>query len=325
MPRIYTVGELLIDFTAIDVNVSVEDASAFAKHPGGAPANAAVAVAKLGGQSSFVGCVGNDPFGDYLTGALKGYGVNADFVERTDRAPTTLAFVARREGEPDYFFVRNPGADVFLSDKNVESIPFTSDDMVHFGTNSLAEEPIATSVHKMAKRIREAGGMLSIDVNLRPAFWRNPEMAKERLEAFLPDAQLLKCNESELTWLTGEAEWEKGLAALHQRTDAVVICTLGKGGAVVSVKSGSMPIRVEGFRVEPVDSTGAGDTFIGAILYQLQKEGVKSSDLFGVQPASWSEYVRFASAAAAISVTRTGAMPSMPTMAEVKEFLSVNQ
>lgn len=321
MARVYAVGELLIDFTAMEENVSVQEAKAFAKHPGGAPANAAVAVARLGGQSAFVGCVGHDPFGEFLVDALRAYQVNVDYVERTTESPTTLAFVARRSGEPDYCFVRSPGADVFLSEKMAETLPLTASDVVHMGSNSLAEEPIYSSVKRIATRIGEAGGWLSLDVNLRPAFWSEPELAKARLAPLLPEARLVKCNEAELLWLTGESDLEAALRAIRGRTEAVVICTLGGSGSLVSAPQWQEPLRVEGFRVQAVDATGAGDTFIGAILYQLQKDRVQSSDLYGLDEQQWTTYIQFASAAAAISVTRTGAMTSMPTRAEVLGFM----
>ena len=319
LQRVITVGELLIDFTSLDENKTVKDTSTFEKNAGGAPANVAVAVARLGGQAQFVGCVGKDPLGAFLRDAIASYGVDTSYVF-TVPEDTTLAFVARHDGEPDYYFFRSPGSDTLLSIEHIANVHLDQHSIVHFGSNSLAVDPIKSAVHAFVKRAKAQQAIVSFDVNLREAFWANVEDALVAAQDMARQADILKVNTSELHWLTGEHDVDQALTAISSMTDAVVLCTLGASGAAV-VKKGEQPLYVSGFPAKVVDATGAGDTFAGALLYQLSRDGVLRADLALLSGETWTTYVRFATAAAAINVTQKGAMAAMPSLSQVQSLL----
>ncbi len=307
--RVWALGEMLIDFTARESGVDVGTARSFEKNPGGAPANVAVAVVRLGGRAGFVGCVGDDAFGRHLLGVLRKEEVDVRFAQALPDAATSLAFVARRGGEPDYFFVRNPGADTLLTPAMVDAVDLRRQDIVHLGSNSLAAEPIRSAVERMLVRVKEAGAALCFDVNLRPAFWENAEdregvQGREGREGresarslclhFARQADVLKVNRDELAWLTGADSVEDGLVEIARLNDGVICCTLGADGVALIAptydggqevglegdwesgrkgdrKNGRVRVllRVPGFRVQPVDATGAGDALIGALLFAI--------------------------------------------------------
>lgn len=317
--RIVTVGELLIDFTSLNENVTVKDSTSFEKNAGGAPANVAVAVSRLGGAAEFVGCVGKDPFGAFLRDAVAAYGVNTKHVYTVD-ATTTLAFVARHNGEPDYFFFRNPGSDTLLGEEHVEKVHLDEATIVHFGSNSLAVDPIRKATWSLVKRARQCGSIVSFDVNLRPAFWAQEQAALQASREMATQADLLKVNTDELLWLTGQPDVKQALSTLATMTDAIIFCTLGARGAAVMAK-GKTPLYVDGFTSVVVDTTGAGDTFAGALLYGLSRDHVVRADLSTVSEAAWGQYVRFATAAAALNVTKKGAMAAMPSLEQVQAML----
>ena len=239
--RVWALGEMLIDFTARESGVDVGAARSFEKNPGGAPANVAVAVARLGGRAGFVGCVGDDAFGRHLLGVLCAEDVDVRFAKALSGAATSLAFVARRGGEPDYFFVRNPGADTLLTPAMVDAVDLRRQDIVHLGSNSLAAEPIRSAVERMLLRVKGAGAALCFDVNLRPAFWENAEDGEGRESArslclhFARQADVLKVNRDELAWLTGADSVEDGLVGIARLNDGVICCTLGADGVALIV------------------------------------------------------------------------------------------
>lgn len=330
MRRVLAVGEMLIDFTAVQTNTSVMQADAFTRNPGGAPANVAVAVARLGQAAAFAGCVGKDPFGAFLIQTLETLGVQTDHVHQVPGAHTSLAFVARHDGDPDYFFLRDPGADVLFGPNLAESLVLSSDTILHFGSNSLAEQPISEAVQQLVARAHTEGAIVSFDVNLRPAFWRKPDDTLRQCRMMAQEADLLKVNRDELLWLSGCGDVETGLRALGEWTDAVILCTLGSEGAVLALPKRSTgrdhPFdRVPAYPTTCVDATGAGDACIGALLAQLLECGVTRSELAVLQPEQWVAMSSFACAAAAVNVTRTGAMYAMPVRAEVEQVLGTSR
>ncbi|MHB1629206.1 MAG: carbohydrate kinase family protein [Bacilli bacterium] len=331
MRRVMAVGEALIDFTALDENVPVGEAAAFARNPGGGPANAAVAIARLGGQAEMIGCVGGDPFGEFLLRTLVDYGVDTRHARVMPGFSTTLAFVARHKGEPDYFFLRNPGADVLLSTEHVADVQFDGDTVLHFGSNALAALPIRQTLLEMMARTKSAGGWLSFDVNLRPAFWSGPdalEQAKHWCEEAFKQADIVKVNRDELLWLSGQddraADHEAdALRTLAERMPGVCVCTLGARGAMVLHRDWRDPVIVPAPHTLAVDTTGAGDAFIGALLFRLCSDPVRLEGLHRRSAEEWAADLHFANHASAISVTRQGAMTGMPTLAEVREQMAL--
>lgn len=323
MGRVITVGEMLIDFTATDMDVSVQEAHGFARNPGGAPANVAVAVARLGGEARFVGCVGDDPFGWYLRQTIEGYGVGTEHVRLTRDAATSLAFVARHHGEPDFFFVRNPGADALLSPNDVQQVELDASTVIHFGSNSLAQQPIRSAIEALVAKAKAVGAAVSFDVNLRPAFWRDEHEAYEVCLDLLPQVDILKVNQHELMWLSGEHDVTQAVAHLSTRTPAVILCTLGSRGAAVGRRGWELSY-VPSFPTTMVDATGAGDAFIGSVLYRLVADGLQGLGMGAVQGEQqglWRDYARFGCAAAAHNVTVQGAIDAMPTTTDVMRIL----
>lgn len=349
---VITVGEMLIDFSASDTDVALEQATSFQRNPGGAPANVAVAVARLGGHAAFIGVVGNDPFGRYLHAVLDENGVDTQGVSFTDQAATSLAFVATHKGEPDYFFVRQPGADALLTPEAVRGVEIHPDTIIHFGSNSLAQQPIRLAMEQLVSDALVGGGMISFDVNLRPAFWERLEDARTHCLQLIPHVQLLKVNRAELAWLTEEQDIGQGLRVLAGWTQGAILCTLGADGAAVvpaamqgdanraagadtavgAVLGGTVdsatstmmqrdPIYIHGFATRCIDTTGAGDAFAGAILFQLASAGTTKANLSNLTPAQWTGYARFACAAAGYSITRQGAISSLPTLQDVRGIL----
>lgn len=330
MSRVVAVGEMLIDFTAQSDNTTVAQAPGFSKNPGGAPANVAVAVARLGQSSAFVGCVGSDPFGDFLRETVASFGVDATHVFAVPHESTSLAFVARHGGDPDYFFLRNPGADVLLSPDLVRQIRLDARTILHFGSNSLAEVPIREAITTLVARAKAEGSIVSFDVNLRRAFWH---VADSEVLAHCRDmareADVLKVNREELFWLSGCDDVDQALQRLADVTRAVIVCTLGGDGAAICLRppgsdENEPPIirRVAGFASVCVDATGAGDACIGAILARLLELGVSRAGLSALTELDWSDLVRFGCACAAIAVTRIGAMNAMPSPSEVEAVLA---
>ncbi|KYP80424.1 hypothetical protein AYW79_10195 [Ferroacidibacillus organovorans] len=317
--RVIALGEALIDFSALEDNVPLREVAGFARNPGGAPANVAVGVARMGVASQFVGCVGDDPFGHSLIEAMRVYGVDGTHTH-TVAEQTSLAFVARNEGDPDFFFVRHPGADVMLRDEHVAELALDEEACLHFGTNSLAEDPIASTLRRLVTRAREAGALVSFDVNLRPVFWRDLRAALAAAREMMAQADLLKVNRAELLWLTGEQDVERALSALVAQVPGTVLCTLGEGG-VWARRADGLDVRVTANRVACVDATGAGDSLIAAVLSVLARRGVGRTGLGELSRGEWEEVLRFASAAAAINIGRLGAMNAMATYAETEAFL----
>lgn len=333
--ELYAVGEALIDFTAMEPDKPLRKASQFARHAGGAPANVAVAVARLGGRSHFVGSVGRDPFGDFLIGTLSEYGVGVEHVTQTQAAPTTLAFVARSGDEPDYFFVRNPGADTQLRSEDLADLTFDEDSVLHLGSNSLAAAPLRDSVDILLTRAQQAGALISFDVNLRPAFWRTAgdavleedslEEARSRCRSVLERASIVKANRAEWAWLagaSGDASIEQTLRQFARETDAVLIATLGADGTAVLRGPDEKVITTPGFPVAAIDATGAGDAFVGGILYGLMKDQCSYRRLRTLGDRKWTDYTRFGNAVAALNVSRFGAIPAMPSLAEVEALIA---
>ncbi|MHB1684119.1 MAG: carbohydrate kinase family protein [Bacilli bacterium] len=335
MRRVVAVGETLIDFTALDVDVPVGEATAFSRNPGGGPANVTVAIARLGGRAGMIGCVGGDPFGEFLMRTLAGYGVDIREMRAIAGYNTTLAFVARHKGEPDYFFVRNPGADVLLSSEHVMNADIDGQTVLHFVSNALAALPIRQTLLELMARTKAAGGLLSFDVNLRPAFWSGSdalEQAKQWCEVALAQADIVKVNRDELMWLVGRTDDEvamkheaAALRALAERAAGVCVCTLGSRGAMALHREWSSPVMVPAPRMQVLDTTGAGDAFIGALLFRLCADTAgtaKTSELHRRSAAEWTADLQFANHASAISVTREGAMAAMPTLAEVHKQMA---
>ena len=315
MTDIITLGELLIDLTqrGSDENGNGE----FTAYPGGAPANVAVAASRLGASAGFIGKVGDDAFGRSLADTLKKDNVDISGLYYDDYQPTTMAIVSVDEsGERDFSFYRKPGADTQLTvDEAVGALSANLPKILHVGSLSMTTSPGKEACEEAVKYAKDNGSVISYDPNYRAALWDSEEHAIEMMKVLLPYADILKVSDEEMVMLTGTDDFEEGSRILAEYGIGLVMVTLGSDG--VFVRMGSHTATVPGFSVEVADTNGAGDTFLGAMLMQIAKGIDGTEDVW----AQLLRMVRYANKAASLTCSRHGAIPAMPSLAEMeKEF-----
>lgn len=311
---IICLGELLIDFVCIDIAQGLVEGKKFLKKAGGAPANVAVTIARLGGHARLAAQVGDDPFGEFLIQTLRRESLDTSLIVRDPHAPTTLAFVGiQHDGERDFVFCR--GADGFLTQQSLP-VDFLHDSkIVHLGaaTGLLGGELHQTYL-AVAQRAKEQGKMLSFDPNFRSGLWGGNEAEFiRRCEPLLAIADVIKMSEEELMLITGLADLAAGCRYLHDRGATLVNVTLGSRGTWASHRDGGQE-RVPSIAVKSVDSTGAGDAFIGALLLRFTQRDRS--------PISYNDFVMdvaWANKVGALTCTRFGAIDAIPTLAELTE------
>ena len=321
MGTLYSIGEVLIDFIPLQKGVALKDVVSFERTPGGAPANVAATVAKLGGMSSIISKVGHDAFGEFLETQLAVVGVKTDKLLKTKEANTALAFVSLREdGERDFSFYRNPSADLLFSENEIEEEWFDEGDILHFCSVDLIESPMKYAHKKAIQQAQEKGCLISFDPNVRLPLWESPEMCRETILAFLPEADLVKIADDELAFVTGIEEEGQAISSLFTGRVKAVICTKGSKGSVLYV--GDSTYAASGFSVQVQDTTGAGDAFIGAVLYLLLKNNVGPSQLAAYCEKHHEELLLFANACGALTTTGKGAIQSLPTYEQIIELIN---
>ena len=303
------IGEILIDLTQTGVNEA--GVPQFSANPGGAPANVAVAAARLGAKTAFLGKVGNDGFGAYLRRVLEDNGVNSRGL-RTGDQHTTMAIVSVDEtGERSFRFVR--GADRDLPPEGVDEDEVLHSKILHFGSVSLTAGLSRSATIFAARTAHRSGGVVSYDPNYRPALWASEAEAAEWMTIPLPLVDILKASEEELPLLTGAAGLEEGTRILEERGISLVMVTLGGEGCFCRWKGETW--HQPGVPVKVADTNGAGDTFLGAVLSRLCQRGEKP--LEGLTRAELKDILAFANRAAAFTCSRSGAIPAMPALAEL--------
>ncbi|KAJ6991426.1 fructokinase-1 [Populus alba x Populus x berolinensis] len=347
---IVSFGEMLIDFVPTTSGVSLAEAPGFLKAPGGAPANVAIAVARLGGKSAFVGKLGDDEFGHMLAGILKENDVIASGINFDTGARTALAFVTlRADGEREFMFYRNPSADMLLRPEELNLELIRSAKVFHYGSISLIVEPCRSAHLEAMKVAKEAGALLSYDPNLRLPLWPSAEEAREQILKIWEEADVIKVSDVELEFLTGSNKIDDETALTLWRPNfKLLLVTLGENGCKYYTKSkaptstmdvvalfiiyggGPVPVplcmlkafhgTVEAFQVKTIDTTGAGDSFIGALLCKIVDDQSVLED-----EQKLREILRFANACGAITTTKKGAIPALPTPAEVHKLLNASK
>jgi fructokinase len=309
-------GEALIDFHA---EPRGDAPPAFIPHAGGAPANVAVAVARLGDASAFVGMFGQDVFGDLLLRGLAGAGVDTRHTRRTDAANTALAFVTHdAQGERSFSFYRPPSADLLFRDSDFDPTIFAAGDIFHAGSCSMTEPASAATTLLGMAHAREAGALVSFDMNLRPALWPRGEDPAPTIWRALALADFVKLSAEELAFLATSAGSEGAVFERFWSAHAqFVVVTDGERALRWFARdaTGEMPP----FTVRVVDSTGAGDAFVGGFLHALV--GAGSLPALLENHARRDDALRFAAACGALAVTRTGSFAAMPALADVHAFL----
>jgi fructokinase len=322
---IVTLGEILVDMFPAELGRSLTEVSAFCPKPGGAPANVAVAAARLGKRVAFIGKVGDDAFGHHLANVLAREGVDIRGVRYDENARTTMAFIALPdENTAEFVFYRNPGADMLLRSEELDANLLREARAFHFGSLSLTDQDNRRATIEAVAIARRAGALISYDVNYRPSLWRKPEEALEQALAMLPQVDLLKVNEKEVTLLSQRDrvdpsnidELKEATQALLAHGPSLIVVTLGPNGSYFQTAEGGE--FVPPFRVETVDATGCGDAFIAGLLSQL------------VGDRDWREQltherlcdaVRYANAVGALTALSLGVIPALPTASQVDEFL----
>ncbi len=310
-----TCGELLIDFVSLDTGVSLVEARAFEKAAGGAPANVAVGLARLGRSVGFLGQVGDDDFGDFLAATLRDNSVEITGLRRTSAARTALAFVSlRADGERDFMFYRHPSADMLWEAGDTDRAVAASGRVFHFGSISLISDPSRASTISSVRAARDHGSLISYDPNLRLPLWSSPEAAREGMLLGLSFANLVKLSREELAFLTGTEDIQEGAHRLWHDDLRLLTVTCGIEGCWWFTAGDSG--HIAGFPVTSVDTTGAGDAFVAGVL-----AGLIEADFCTDRP-TLDQIMRLANAAGALTVTRRGAIPSLPTRSEVDRFLT---
>ena len=316
MPKALCIGELLIDFVSTTPDVSLADAQGFVKAPGGAPANVAVGLAKLGIEAGFIGKVGADPFGDFLTETLQQTNVDTQYLIAGQDSRTTLAFVATRsDGRKDITFYRHPGADIQLSPDEIDIEYIKSADLFHYGSVSLSHSPTREATLTAIQAAKSGGAFISYDPNLRLMLWDNADEAKHWIWEVMPYADVVKISEEEWEFVTGNVELSPGIDQILKLGVKLLVVTLGERGCYYT--NGNADGFIDGFAVEVVDTLGAGDAFIAAMLSKLMKH----TNLPSLQKDQLDKIMQYANAAGAIATQKVGVIPSLPTHAEILNFL----
>jgi fructokinase len=312
---VVALGELLIDFT--ENGLSGQGNPLFEANPGGAPCNVLAMLANLGHQTAFLGKVGNDFFGTQLKEAIEGVGIDAGYLYRDKEVHTTLALVHTfPDGDRDFSFYRNPGADMMLSEEEVPETLIKDTRLFHFGTLSMTHEGVRAATKKALDLAKEAGALISFDPNLRPPLWESLDLAKEQVLYGLKYCDILKISDNEIQWLTGKDDYSEGVAWIRERFQIpLILVSMGKEGSRAYYKD-SMVDVAPFLRDDTIETTGAGDTFCGCVLHYILEHG-----LDGLSEAQLKEMLTFANAAASLITTRKGALRVMPKPDEIAAFL----
>lgn len=317
MPDIMSIGEMLVDFTAVQDTKDGENGKSgdiyYKQNPGGAPANVAVMASRLGVSSGFIGKLGMDMFGKYLRDTLDAEGVDTNGVILDKDFSTTLAFVGKGgDGERDFVFYRKNGADLNLSFSEVNLKLVDSCKLLHFGALLLTSEPSKSAVINTVEYAKQQGKIVSYDPNWRERLWESKEAAVKAMRSVLMYVDVIKVSEAELQIITDCANLLPAIAKLLNDGVKVVCITQGAKGCIVATRHGIE--RLPTFKVETVDTLGAGDSFFGAFLSRLVLSG-KSMD--EIEMDDLREFAMYANACGALSSTKVGAIPAMPTHGEI--------
>jgi len=320
MTKLHAIGEVLIDFISNQKQCNLKDVTTFEKVLGGAPANVAISIAKYGARSSLITQVGKDGFGDYLIETLASNRVDTSYIKQTKEANTGLAFVSVQEnGERDFSFFRNPSADLLLKPTDIKKEWFEEGDYLHFCSVDLVDSPMKQTHKEAIKFVKEKGGVISFDPNVRLSLWNCPDKCKTAIQEFLPFANIVKVSDEELEFITEEENEAKALESLFIGDVQVIIYTKGKDGAIILTKEKSF--QHPGYAVKVEDTTGAGDSFIGSLLYILVCNHVRKEQLVPFIFENHSKLLVFANAGAALTTTGKGALSSLPTLEQVEKFI----
>ena len=310
---VVALGELLIDFT--ENGVSSQGNQIFEANPGGAPCNVLAMLNKLGKKTAFIGKVGNDQFGTLLRKTLNEVGIDTSNLFTDDEVNTTLAFVHTLEdGDREFSFYRNPGADMMLTEDEIDEEFLSQAKIFHFGTLSMTQDEVRAATKKAVKSAKQSGALISFDPNLREPLWSSLELAKEQMEYGFSQCDILKISDNEIQFVSGKEDYDEGIKYLQDKYQIpLILLTMGKEGSRAYYKG--MRVERSGFSVKTIETTGAGDTFGGSALNYILEH-----DFYNLTEEDLGELLSFANAAAAIVTTKKGAILAMPEREEVEKI-----
>lgn len=317
MERLYDVtamGEMLIDFT---LNGQSEQGNhLFEACPGGAPCNVLAMLNKLGRKTAFIGKVGEDQFGRLLKGTIDELGIETKGLILDKEIHTTLAFVHTfPDGDREFSFYRKPGADMMLTEEEVDYDLIRQSRIFHFGTLSMTDEPVRSATKKALEVAKEAGCLITFDPNLRPPLWNSLDEAKKQMEYGFQYCDMLKISDNEIQFVSGKEDYDEGICYLQDKYNIpLIFLTMGKDGSRAYYKD----IRVErkGFQVKAIETTGAGDTFCGCSIHGLLTHGLE-----GLTEELLGDMLTYANAGAALITMKKGAIRSMPEPENITKLI----
>ncbi len=312
---VVALGELLIDFTP--EGFSSSGSTLYERNPGGAPANVLTALARLGGRGAFIGKVGDDQFGHFLKAVLEENGVDARGLRFSGQANTTLAFVELdAQRNRSFSFWRKPGADTLLDTADVDLGLIAEARVFHFGSLSLTHEPARSATLTAAAYAKRTGKIVSYDPNWRPPLWASEAAAKHGMLLGVEFADVLKLSDVELELMSGESDLEKGSEKVAKMGPDLVVVTLGPEGCYFRCPSGTGYLPT--YDTQVVDTTGAGDAFMGGLLFHLTRLNRSPK---GLDVPTLQGILDFSNAAGALCASKKGAIPAMPYVDEVERCL----
>lgn len=310
---IICLGEALIDFIPMDSTNTV-----YKKSPGGAPANVAVGLSRLGATSTFIGKVGNDVLGHSLHDTLDKYGVHVDQIKLTDEAKTGITLVTlTAEGERSFEFYISPSADQLLHATDINEGAFKSSSILHIGSISLINAVSKLATKTAINLARKHGLSISFDANIRHSLWINDEQIKQEIIPMLYETDIVKLSEEEIYFLTSAHDIGSGLQTLQKYNIPLLVITLGNKGCYLVKKDEH--IHVPAMDVEVKDTTGAGDAFVAGLLYNLNKH---HGNLDNLSMEELKHIALFSTVCSGLAVSTKGAMTSLPTLNEVNLVLN---
>ena len=311
---VIALGELLIDFTMN--GQSEQGNNMFEACPGGAPCNVLALLNKMGKKTAFIGKVGKDQFGALLRDTITEAGIDASNLMVDENVNTTLAFVHTfPDGDREFSFYRNPGADMMLTADEVNPEVVKKAKIFHFGTLSMTHDGVREATKKALKIAKGNGLVITFDPNLRPPLWSSLELAKEQMEYGFGKCDILKISDNEIQFVSGKEDYDEGIAYLQETYNIpLILLTMGKDGSRAYYKD--MRVERPGFSVKAIETTGAGDTFCGSSLNYLVDH-----DFENLTEEQLGEMLTFANAAAALVTTKKGAIKAMPVKEEVLELI----
>lgn len=311
---VIALGELLIDFTMN--GQSEQGNNMFEACPGGAPCNVLALLNKMGKKTAFIGKVGKDQFGALLRDTITEAGIDASNLMVDENVNTTLAFVHTfPDGDREFSFYRNPGADMMLTADEVNPEVVKDTKVFHFGTLSMTHEGVREATKKAVETAKANGCLVSFDPNLRPPLWNSLDLAKEQMEYGFGKCDILKISDNEIQFVSGKEDYDEGIAYLQETYNIpLILLTMGKDGSRAYYKG--MRVERPGFSVKAIETTGAGDTFCGSSLNYLVDH-----DFENLTEEQLGEMLTFANAAAALVTTKKGAIKAMPVKEEVLELI----